>query len=228
MGKALLTFLGLSFSLFCSAQLSVSAHPGTASGSGIANNPDIAAYCHVTNNSTFPINLLWSRSVVSKPAEWSSWACDMNNCYLPHVNACPESFPNILDPGQSFEFSYHVKPSGVDGNAEFKVYFYELTEQENMLDSVTFTFETTASAVDDVASAGLRIFPNPTTSYFQINNASNVASVSLYNMVGSKVREFDATSNTRFDVADLTEGVYLVRLLDAQGFVLKTVRLSKR
>jgi hypothetical protein len=228
MQKTLLSLIFVCLSFWSVAQLSVSINPGAVEASGSVKSPDIAAYCHITNNSSVPVGLLWSRSVVSKPAEWQHWVCDMTLCYLPHVDHCPSGNPNYLDPGQSFELSYHVKPLGVEGVGHFKLYVYDLSDTEVMLDSVEFTFNTTTTSVSDVTSSGVRIYPNPTTSYFQLQEPTGVARVIVYNIVGSKMREFDARNSNRFDVSDLSEGIYLVRLLDAKQAVLKTVRLSKR
>ena len=97
-----------------------------------------------------------------------------------------------------------------------------------ILDSVHIDIETSTTSVSDLTGSALRIFPNPTTSYFQLNNPENVSSVVVYNMVGNKMREFDAHTQSRFDVFDLPVGIYLVRILDNSQLVLKTVRLSKR
>lgn len=228
MQKTLLTFLCAFLSFWSAAQLSVSISPGTVEASGPASAQDIAAYCHITNHSSDPVSLLWSRTVVSKPSQWLSWVCDMTTCYLPHVDICPADRPNLLDPGQSFELSYHVKPLDVEGEAHFKLYVYDLSDPAVLLDSVDFLLATTTTSVSDVSNPGLRIYPNPTTSYFQIQDPTNVARVAVYNIIGNKMREFDARSTNRFDVSDLSEGIYLVRLLDAKQAVLKTVRLSKR
>jgi hypothetical protein len=122
----------------------------------------------------------------------------------------------------------HVGPGGVEGEAEYMLYFYDLAEPENILDSVRVLFETTTTAIHDLTSASLRIYPNPTTSYFQISDPAGVAKVIVYNIVGNRLREFDARNISRFDVSDLPEGIFLVRLFDADQRVLKTVRLSKR
>lgn len=228
MRKALLILFFAGISVWATAQLSISINPESSSGSGLASSPDIAAYCHITNNSSVPVSLLWTRSVVSKPTQWLSWVCDNTTCYLPFVDTCPEDRTNNLDPGQSFNLSYHVNPLNVDGEGEFMLYVYDLSDPNIILDSVQFLIETSTTSVSDPAHSSLKIYPNPTTSYFQVENSTDVAKVVVYNIVGSKMKEFDARNQTRFDVADLTEGIYLIRLLDARQNVLKTVRLSKK
>ena len=209
-------------------QFSINISPPATMGSGPASSTDIGAYAQITNMSDDTLQLLWTRNVLSIEHEWTSWICDLNNCYLPEIGECPESRPNILAPGTSMNFEVHVGPAGVEGEAELMIELYSLDDQDNILGTLNVHFETSSTSVTDLNTSALRIYPNPTTSYFQLNHPAEVAYVVVYNIVGNKMREYDARNTTRFDVANLTQGIYLVRLLDAQHHVLRTVRLSKR
>ncbi|HLF65919.1 MAG TPA: T9SS type A sorting domain-containing protein [Saprospiraceae bacterium] len=228
MKKILLNILALFFALAASAQNSITVDPGIASGTGPASSPDISIHAQVTNTSPDTIELMWSRTVQAMEHDWTTWICDLNNCYLPHIEVCPANRPNILAPGTSFELQVHVNPAGVHGEADILVHFYPSDDPLNILGSMQTHFETTTTSVRDLGNPSIRIYPNPTTSYFQLSESSQVARVAIYSIVGNKMREFDARNQSRFDVADLPEGIYLVRLLDAKQTVLKTVRLSKR
>ena len=229
MRKPILFCIALSLSFWAQAQISISVDPGLVVSSGPASSTDIGAYGHITNNSTIAVYLLWTREVVNAPGEWSSYICDRNFCYLPQVGACPQSQPNILDPGQSMDLEFHIKPSNVEGTGTYMIYLYDLSEPDIVLDSIRFEFETSTTGVTEVTANALKIFPNPTSGYFQLNNAPGVAHIALHSLVGNKVREFNAGgTGTRYDVSDLPQGIYLVRLLDSGHNVLKTVRLSKR
>lgn len=222
----LLTVVCVSFCL--SAQISISVNPTTTTGSGAATSPDIGAYCTVTNNSLFPINLMWSREVVSIPSQWLSWICDKNNCYLPHVSRCPDALPNLLDPGQSMSLEIHVGPGGIEGEAELRIDLFDRDEPDEILGSVQVFFEAGTVSVSDTYAESLRIFPNPATSYFQLSEFTGVDKIVLYSMVGNRMREFSASAGNRFDISELPQGVYIVRILDQGQQVLKTVRLSKK
>ena len=152
----------------------------------------------------------------------------MNNCYLPYVDQCPDSRPNILEQGQSMELQFHVGPDSTSGQAEYMVYLFDLSDPDVLLDSVHVSIETALTGVTDLTPKDLRIYPNPTTQYFQISNSYDVESVVVYSIVGNRVREYDPRVSSRFYVADLPQGIYLVRMLDEKGDVLKTSRLSKR
>ncbi len=228
MKKILLHVMALFFTITVSAQLSITVDPVSISATGPATSTDIGAYTQIINTSADTIELLWSRTVQSMEHEWTTWICDLNNCYLPNIEASPANRPNVLAPGAALTFSVHVGPAGVDGEADIQVQFFTAANPSNILGTLQSHFETGTSSVSDPGNTALRIFPNPTTSYFQLSDQAGIAKVVIYTMVGSKMREYDATQNNRFDVSDLSEGIYLVRLLDAKQTVMKTVRLSKR
>jgi hypothetical protein len=210
------------------SQFSVNVAPPNTFGSGPASSTDIGAYAQVTNTSEDTLEMLWTRRVLDIEHEWTSWICDLTNCYLPEINDCPESRPNILAPGSSMNFEVHVGPAGVEGEAEIEIDLFAASDPENILGTINVRFETSSTSVTDLNTSALRIYPNPTTSFFQLNHPADVARVDVFNIVGNKMREFDARNTTRFDVSDLTQGIYIVRLLDGSNQVLRTVRLSKR
>lgn len=226
MKKTLLGVLVILLAFGVNAQLTV--NPGTSTGTGPATSIDIGAYAQVTNTSSDTIELLWSRTVVSMEHGWTTWVCDLNNCYLPTTESCPTNRPNFIAPGSSLNFEVHVGPAGIEGNASVQIQFYTVDDPSTIIGTLFTQFETTTSSVSDPGNEVLRIFPNPTTSYFQISDPTSVSEVAIYSMVGNKMRVFNASQGNRYEVSDLPVGVYLVRLLDNNQKVLKTVRLSKR
>ena len=214
---------------FAVAQNSLSIEPAMAFGNGPVSSTDIGAHALVTNTSPDTVSLLWSRQIISSQQGWTSWICDLNNCYLPYVDVCPTSRPNVLAPGESVDFQIHINPAGIEGNGEIHVNLYDASDPGTSLGLVQAMFETSTSAVADLSANALKLYPNPTTSHFQVSNPINVNFVVIHSLVGNKVREYDARiAGARYDVSDLPQGIYLVRLLDASHNVLKTVRLSKR
>lgn len=91
------------------------------------------------------------------------------------------------------------------------------------------TTQPTASGI--VSSNGdpveVRLFPNPTTSYFQITSSVAVQSVEVFNLLGRKMKTFDFAVSRFFDIADLPDGMYLVQLIDDQKNIVTTHRLQK-
>lgn len=79
----------------------------------------------------------------------------------------------------------------------------------------------------EVLADDIKVFPNPTTDYFQINNSLSVKKVIIYNMFGKEVKIFNSTSNTVYDVTDLKYGMYIVKMLDDKNRTVKSVKLQK-
>lgn len=74
----------------------------------------------------------------------------------------------------------------------------------------------------------ISIFPNPATEFISIANDKNVKQVVVFNLVGRKMKTFEAVSGERYDVSNLPNGMYLVQLRDHSLNVITTQRISKR
>ncbi len=94
-----------------------------------------------------------------------------------------------------------------------------------VLTSVSLTGQ--SSIVNDYYTEDIKVFPNPTTDYFQINNGVNVKKVIIYNMFGKEIRVASNSANTLHDVTDLKSGMYIVKMLDDRNKIVKSIKLQK-
>jgi Secretion system C-terminal sorting domain len=91
-----------------------------------------------------------------------------------------------------------------------------------------YLFSTTTRAKEtNVSNANIRIYPNPTIDYFQITEDDGIDKVVIYNIIGRQMRTYKVTDNGKYNVNDLPEGLYIIRLLAANGATVKTIRLSR-
>ena len=75
----------------------------------------------------------------------------------------------------------------------------------------------------------VQIYPNPTTAFFNIEGDDNqIATIYLYNLIGKRMKTFYPKKETDFSVSDLSNGLYLVQMIDGGGRVVATSRLTKR
>ena len=85
------------------------------------------------------------------------------------------------------------------------------------------------ASVQEVVEANTLVFPNPAQDYFVVNTRENItiSSVEVFNMTGALVSsEFGINAMSRqINVADLTPGLYLLRVTTDKGLV--TRKLSK-
>ena len=70
--------------------------------------------------------------------------------------------------------------------------------------------------------AELQIFPNPTSTYFEIpNNRDEIRNISIYNASGEMVRSHIYTKKENFDISDLVAGLYYV-VINTKGISAAT------
>ncbi len=73
----------------------------------------------------------------------------------------------------------------------------------------------------------LQVHPNPTYDFFRISQPAAIERIELYNSLGTRVGTFRASPEGQYPIYTLPAGLYMVGLYDAEGTLLKTVRLSK-
>ncbi len=181
----------------------------------------------ITNTSNEDMDIFWEFvKSDSYPEDWVTTVCDINTCYAPNTLMCPSTAPNKFEAGKTLKFSFKVWVNGSTVNASscgmLKLY-----------SDSTFTMlvgETSCApvATNDVSYEELSIYPNPTTDFFQLNSDDNISTVSIYNVVGRKVMQMQHNVGEMHDVSQLRAGMYIVRMLDRNDDVVKTMRLSKR
>ncbi|NUN99063.1 MAG: T9SS type A sorting domain-containing protein [Saprospiraceae bacterium] len=189
----------------------------------------------ITNTSNQNISLKWNRTVINQPFEWETQVCDKNSCYLPAFNtnydpAAGILVPVTLAPGASFDLLLHIFPNRTAGTGVFDIDISLTGKPETTISTVSFsTVVESISATTEVTNkTELKIFPNPAIDYFELVNNNLVDKVVIYNLIGRKIRTFDASNGRRYNISDIPSGIYLVGLLDEQNNLLKTLRLSKK
>ncbi len=85
----------------------------------------------------------------------------------------------------------------------------------------------TYSAQSEVLSEDIKVFPNPASDYFQINNGVNVKRVVVYNMFGKEIKSFFHYTNAQHEISDLKAGLYMVKMLDDRNKIVKSIKLHK-
>ena len=165
--------------------------------------------------------------MTDNPISWFSWICDKNLCYDPSVNSCPPNKPNVLAAGDSMELQVHVNPANTEGSANYELNVID--DAGNVLSTINGQIlVNSTTAVKDLNASKLTVYPNPTQDFFQVSDTPGLRYIELFNIVGSKMKSFDAIPQKQYYVGDMTDGIYLVRLVTSSGKIIKTIRLSKR
>ncbi|MEL6638929.1 MAG: T9SS type A sorting domain-containing protein [Bacteroidota bacterium] len=239
MQRTLLTLLFLvtllSFSL---AQGSFTINPVPALGEADLQDPttypgDVIAHAEITNNTSETLMLRWVRTEVDLPDMWATGVCDVNYCYGSEVSR--REFE--LAPNATGTLDVHAYPSGIPGSeegavpgeAQITVRVVNVNDATDTLTGVyLFDIVDGTTSIVETEVEQVKLFPNPATNYFELsaNPSQVIRTVAIHNILGRQVSRYPV-NDTRFDIADLPNGMYLVSLLDEQEAILKTMRLQK-
>ncbi|MDN3676430.1 T9SS type A sorting domain-containing protein [Flavobacterium paronense] len=110
--------------------------------------------------------------------------------------------------------------------------FADTTGSPNRLradfDNYKVTALSSALAIDEVADeSGFSVYPNPTTTEISISNKNGkgISSVVLTDINGRTVKQntFDNSPSIQLNIADLSSGVYLMKIVSQEGTATKKI-----
>lgn len=193
------------------------------------------------NVSASTLNLRWEITEVSAPSKWDFQLCDKNNCYADNqptnvgdaVTGGTIDVPVELMADSLSNMDMGIKHRGTGGCGIYEVRVYDVNDPNTVLAMNTYEFRVNVDANCLVATTNFdkstaKIFPNPTTDYFTITENPYVESIQIFNIVGKQMAVTPFQNGDAINVAGFPNGLYLVRMLDDDGDVLKTTRLIKR
>ena len=93
-----------------------------------------------------------------------------------------------------------------------------------LLFSLWSFFTCLSFAQNEVSS--LKIVPNPVGDSFSLPENNVVEQMTIFNILGRPIRTFRYTAGMKYSIADLPDGIYLLRLQAVNNSVLKTLRFS--
>ena len=226
MKQILLSTICILVSLQITAQVTIRVNPETTELDVDKTQFETVAHSMITNIGDTTMTFRWVRKEESISMGWQSAICDINACYSTVVDSTPNDFYLTLAPGDSSILDVHIRPGGLDGSASIKVLLQEVGNPENSTEG-TYLFNEVLSPVRNVQVSSIKLYPNPVLDYFQLTNYDEVAKVMLFNIAGSLIREFVSYPGEKFDVSGEQRGMYLVRLMDRNKQVIKTLVMHK-
>jgi len=223
----LLIFLA-SFSFALSAQ-QLSVPEGTAATSSTDDEAfDFNHHFTLENETDEQVDVYWEILLDDNfPSEWETYLCDKNLCYTQFVRNCPANMVNEFAAGESSTWMFHVKPKGVPGSGTGCIRIIYPNDDSTFVDYCV-DFSLTANNISEIDLSDVTIFPNPTSDVFKIKTDEYVREIGVYNVVGKQVEEMTHVAGQSHNIEHLNKGMYLVRLLDDRGQIIKTMKLSKR
>lgn len=184
----------------------------------------------LTNTSAEDLDFYWSLSKSeSFPSEWQTQICDFNLCYAENVDLINTELPNTIKAGETRDIKIYLLPNRTQGESSLTLTLYSDKELSNeiLVLASNSVMVTGSTAVSDKVKEKLIIYPNPTSDYFKISEDSEVGKVAIYNIAGKELKRFDHYPGQIHNVESLRKTLYLVRLFDDRGEIIKSLRLSK-
>jgi hypothetical protein len=185
----------------------------------------------LTNTGDTDVTFYWS---VVKPHDfpslWQTQICDFILCYGENVDMINPELPNVIKAGETRDMKVYLLPHGMQGESSLELTLYADASLTNALVSLptnSISISNSTSVIDDV-DEGLILYPNPTTDYFKISEDTRVKTIVMSNIVGKVIKRFNHQEGQSHSVETLSNGIYILRLFDAKGEVIKALRLSKR
>ena len=202
---------------------------------------DLETHVSVTNNTADTLQLKWLREVPANcSGDWITRVCDNNFCFgddqsSNYVPGTGVEVPFRLLPGETYSnFLLHVLPGTTAGCCEVKIHFSKIETPGDIIETLTYDVRvndpncTISSTKEQSVLGSLQAFPNPSTGYFSITENPLVKKIVVYNLLGRQVRSFNHTNGQYYNIADTPDGLYLISMQNANGEVLKTVRITKQ
>lgn len=184
-------------------------------------------YFGLINNGTTTDNIFWKLEKSDFNHGWESTICDGNICYPKNTDQSSANKPNIMNPSDTAKWSFHLFHNGIPDTGKIFLNLFTDSDFSNMVASLPIILNVAApNATKEFEDNSLTLSPNPTSDYFHINTTSEISKVEVFNLIGKKVKSFDNINSNKFNVADLRDGVYLVRVFNSENNVLKVTRLN--
>ena len=246
MKKILLLVLPLlAFGFYAQAQVTYNAGVDTAYFNLMDDDTEHKAKMTVTNAGSSPVDIRWRVTGYTLPGPlWeSNGLCDWVTCV--EFEDAGDSTTSALPANSTQDMFVGMKrkAGAVTGCSQIVV---ELWEAGNASNSATVVFvhssgadKSQCGAVTPISTANfvksdlVTVYPNPTSSYLNLNVLSNeVKSVELSNLIGKQISKINMTSNGssvhQLSLQALPKGMYILQFKNAGGKTLGVQRITKQ
>ena len=166
----------------------------------------------------------WVRTTIDATEGWANAVCDKNQCYLPTV----DSMDFELAPSESGLIDVHAYPNGVAGSTVVEVSVFDPLSPVSSAVTGLYYFNTMPVSTDEQTIQQLRVYPNPTTGIFTLDNREVAGDIIVYSLTGQPLRRFVAADSPTYDIRDLPQGAYILRLVDDAGRTLINRMIQKQ
>ena len=226
--KTILVAILLSVAVFIQAQNDFHVSTTYATQQGTIDR-EVAPSIAIRNLSNRALELRWEIKKTNLSEGWQAVVCDQQ-CYTSLVQTKTFKLqPNAV----LHDFKVSFRPNGKEGMGHLELVLYVEGQKQNSQQSITFSgaAQSNQTGVRGVSreTGAPKIYPNPVTEFMYLKDDYDaVKTVEVYNVVGRQLQRFSVSySGQKYDVSRLPRGIYMVRMLDDSGNIIRTQRVSK-
>jgi len=224
------TLLILFFSLSIEAQLSHTPNPLAMSAPKDSLDVKLEITFNNPQDTVYTVHWKLFKDPATWKNDWGTYVCDLMLCYNVNTDRNSPNIPNSFLPGTS-KFEFHFLPNNTEGCTivGLKLYSDKELTQEIYSTNININNCTSSTKNAGASTAGIKVFPNPTEDFIQVTDNSYVKRIVIYNIFGKQVKTFfHLNATARYDIGDLKDGMYIVKLQDAAGKDIRTQKLLKK
>ncbi|GAA4462640.1 hypothetical protein GCM10023093_09640 [Nemorincola caseinilytica] len=189
---------------------------------------------NITNHTSDNITIQWQVAETNFPADWmeNTGICDIASCWTSSDIWPTKMKQAVYTPGEGdLHLQGDLSTVLSDGPYYLRVY---LRNKDIPTDTAMQTYIISRSFAGIAAAKGsaddlFTLFPNPATTTLNVifNGLGGVSNIAIYSIIGKQMSIYKATDNT-INIEHIPSGIYFVRLLNAQGYVIATQRFTKQ
>lgn len=203
-------------------------HPNPSDTITTSDLYDSPAHAEIKNVSNATISIKWERNIINLTPDVETAVCDPVTCWSTVVNT--KTFQ--LEPdsvGQMTVHYYNNAYSPPPGQAGSGIVHLKLTNLGNPADTLTAVYSySTLSGTRDLPASNVKLFPNPTTDFFTLEKAEEVASMRIFALNGRIMARFEVSPNNFYSIGHLPVGNYVLSFEDKNGQLFQAVEIHKR
>jgi hypothetical protein len=200
--------------------------PATVQTPADPSETDVEAHVDITNLTSDDVTIGWERLTIEIGQGCETQVCDFNACYAAWI----DSKQFILPGDTTGQIIMHfLNNTGIEccGIIHLKLTNLSNTGMVDTLTAVYLFNSCSSSTGNPLPEANVKLYPNPTVDYIQLENADAVGYIRVYDMKGELVSYLHATPNHQYNVSSYPAGRYILALEDENGDVFQAMEVVK-
>jgi hypothetical protein len=179
-----------------------------------ATTQDTDAVLQIHSNVATDINVRWQRNLLMITPGCTTRICDPAACYPPNISS--RIFP--LWANQMAFINVYLNNNTGTGNICQAVVRMDMwnIDVPNIVVPAYYIFNATSAINDVFRLEEVKVFPNPTSDYFTIQN-DKVARVRMMTLDAREIGSFNATQTKTFALNGQISGIYVLIMEDNTG-----------